>query len=336
MTARNFTDLGLRDEDTKRETYRIVAGFRGDITPHLNYEFSGNYGRTNQDITILGNVNVQRLILAQDAGIDPNNPGAGIQCRSKYAAGAGNVVADVDSDPARAQLAADIAACVPYNAFGGSDNSAARRYIVSNSGDKGRLTQADFTGFISADSGGFFKLPGGPVALVLGGEYRTEDANFVADQDIQDGLTFLNSLQTFDPPRLKVLEGFGELNVPILKDLPFARSLSLSGAARVSHYNKAYGSTGTVYAYNGGAEYAPVQDIRFRANYGKSIRAPNYTDTASPLGQNFAPGFLDPCNAGRIGTGTPTRAANCTTALGANLGNADFQGLTNLGYSLEI
>lgn len=335
--ARNFSDLGIRDEDTVREVYRIVAGVRGDVTPHVNYELSGNYGRANQKITILGNVNQQRLLLAQDAGIDPNNPGAGIQCRSKFDPAARGGVADLDGNTvAAARLAGDIAACVPYNAFGGLDNSAARNYIVSNSGSRGRLSQYDATGFVNVDSGGFFNLPGGAIAVVLGGEYRREDANFVADPDVQDGLTFLNALQTFDPPTLEVAEGFGELNVPILKDMPFFNSLSLSGAARYSHYNKAYGSTGSVWAWNFGGEWSPIRDIRFRANYGKAVRAPNYTDTASPTNQDFAPGFLDPCNAGRIGSGTPQRSANCQAALGGLINNAEFQGLTNLGYSLEI
>jgi len=328
--ARNLTDLGIRDEDALRTTYRFVAGFRGDITSHLNYEISGNYGRTNENIKILGNVNVQRLLLAFDAGIDPANPGAGIQCRSKFDPAARGSVADVDGD---ATIAADIAACVPYNPFGGADNSAAKKYIVTNDGDHGHLSQYDFTAFVSGDSGGFFNLPGGPVAVVLGGEYRQDDALFTADPDVQAGLTFLNSLQTFDPPTQKVTEGFAELNLPILKDMPFFKSLSLSGAARVSHYNN---STGTVWAWNFGGEWAPISDIRFRANYGKSVRAPNYTETDAPLGQNFAPGFQDPCNANRIGNGTPARVTNCTAALGAALNNADFQSLTNLTYSLEI
>ena len=329
--ARNLTDLGIRDEDALRQTYRFVAGFRGDITSHLNYEISGNYGRTNERINILGNVNVQRLLLAFDAGIDPANPGAGIQCRSKFAGGsATNPVADVDG---AATIAADIAACVPYNPFGGSDNTAARNYIVDNSGDHGHLTQYDLTGFISGDSGGFFNLPGGPVAIVLGAEYRRDSAMFKADPNIENGLTFLNSLQTFSPPNSRVTEGFGELNLPILKDMPFFKSLSLSGAARVSHYSR---STGTVWAWNFGGEWAPVSDIRFRANYGKSVRAPNYTETDAPLGQNFAPGFQDPCNSSRIGNGTPQRVANCQAALGAAINNADFQSFTSLTYSLEI
>ncbi len=333
VTARNFTDLGIRDEDALRETYRVVVGVRGQISSNWSYEVSANYGRANEKINILGNVNVQRLILAQDAGVDPAD--GKIKCRSQFDPAARGVVADVDG-VANSFLAADIAACVPYNPFGGKDNTAARNYIVSNSGDHGHLSQLDTTAFISGDTGSWFKLPGGPIGIVLGGEWRREDAVFKADPDVEAGLTFLNALQTFDPPTLEVAEGFGEVNVPILKDVPFFKSLSLSGAARVSKYNKAYGTTGTVWAWNFGGEWAPIPDIRFRANYGKSVRAPHYTETAAPLGQNFAPGFLDPCNAGRIGAGTPQRVTNCQAALGAALNNADFQSLTNLSYSLEI
>ena len=337
--ARNLTDLGIRDEDAVRETFRVVAGLRGNISDNWSYEVSANYGRTKEDITILGNVNIQRLMLAFDAGIDPANPGAGIQCRAKFDPAAARVAADVagiDGSPAENSLAADIAACVPYNPFGGKDNSAARNYIVTDSGSAGSLSQWDVTAFLSGDTSSFFNLPGGPVGIVVGGEWRREDAYFKADDIVNSGLTFLNALQTFDPPALEVMEGFGELNIPLLKDVPFFYNLSLSGAARVSHYNKAYGSTGTVYAWNVGGEWAPIPDIRFRANYGRSVRAPNYTDTASPLGQNFAPTYADPCNSSRINTGTQFRAANCAAALGAILNDPDFQAATSPTTPLEI
>jgi len=328
VVARNFTDLGIRDEDALRETYRFVAGFRGNITPHLNYEVSANYGKTKEKIQILGNVNVQRLLLALDAGRDPAT--GQIKCRSQFDPAAATAVTD------QATLAGDIAACVPYNPFGAPNNAAARNYIVDNSGDHGSLTQKDVTAFISADSGGFFNLPGGPIAVVLGGEWRHEDAYFTADPNVQAGLTFLNSLQTFNPPAQQVTEGFAEINIPILKNMPFFHSLSVSGAVRASHYNKAYGTTGTQWAWNFGGEWAPIPDIRFRANYGKAVRAPNYTETAAPLVQNFAPGFQDPCNAARLGAGTPQRVTNCQNALGAAINDPGFQSFTSGTYSLEI
>ena len=144
-------------------------------------------------------------------------------------------------------------------------------------------------------------------------------------------MTFLNALQTFDPDAFEVKEAFGELRVPLLKDVPFMHALTALGAVRVSSYN---GATGTVWAYNGGVEWSPIQDIRFRANYGRAVRAPNYTETSGPLGQNFAPGFQDPCRSGSLGAGSQFRQANCQADLGALLSEVDFNNLPT--YSLEI
>ena len=40
LFARNLTDLPDRDEKFRRETYRIVAGFRGTFNEDWNYEIS--------------------------------------------------------------------------------------------------------------------------------------------------------------------------------------------------------------------------------------------------------------------------------------------------------
>lgn len=329
--AKSFDDLGIRDEDALRETYRLVVGARGDISSNWSYEVSANYGRTEERIDILGNVNVQRLMLALDSGVDPAT--GEIACRSQFDPDAAFVSPDVDPQGGADTLAADIAACVPYNAFGMPNNSAARNYIVSNAGNAGHLEQLDFAAFISGDTSGFFELPGGPVGIALGAEYRRENAYFKADDLINQGLTFLNSLQTFDPDPFEVKEAFGELNIPILADRPFFEELTLTGAGRVSDYQ---GSTGTVWAYNFGGRWAPVRDITFRGNYGRAIRAPNYTETDAPLGQNFAPGFEDPCATDRLGEGGANRRANCQADLGANINNGLFQNKVSGTYSLEI
>ena len=329
--AKSFEDLGIRDEDAKRETYRIVAGLRGDVSKNWSYELSANYGRTNEDIAVLGNVNVQRLMLALDAGVDPAT--GQITCRAKFDPSAAFASPDVDATGGAATLAGDIAACVPYNPFGAPNNSAAAAYIVSNAGSVGHLEQLDVTGFVSGDTTGFFELPGGPIGIVLGAEYRREDAYFKADDVINSGLTFLNALATFNPAATEVKEAFGELQIPLLRDRPFFEELTANGAVRVSDYNNA---AGTVVAYNFGGRWAPVRDITFRANYGRAIRAPNYTETSSPLSQNFAPGFLDPCATARLTSGTTNRQANCQADLGANLTNPAFQNKVAGTYSLEI
>ena len=53
-------------------------------------------------------------------------------------------------------------------------------------------------------------------------------------------------------------EAFGELNVPLIKDLPLIKELTIDGSGRVSDYK---GAVGTVYTYSGGGNYKPIQDI---------------------------------------------------------------------------
>lgn len=327
--AKSFDDLGIRDEDATRETYRAVVGLRGDISDNWSYEVAANYGRTEERIDVLGNVNVQRLMLALDAGVDPVT--GNIVCRSQFDPSAAFASPDpANADAAAATLANDIANCVPYNPFGMPDNSRARNYIVSDSGSTGHLEQINFSAFVSGDTSRWFELPGGPISLAIGGEYRREDAFFEADDVINSGLTFLNALQTFDPDPMEVREAFGEIELPLLGDRPFFEELSLTGAGRVSDYD---GATGTVIAYNFGGRWSPVRDITFRANYGKAVRAPNYTETDSPLSQNFA-SFEDPCATARIGN-NPNRQANCQADLGANLNDPAFQSKVAGVYSLE-
>src|SRR5207253_2111530 len=117
---RNFIDLGDRAEDSQRDTYRVVAGLRGTFNDDWSYEISANYGRVNEATTVLGNVDLQRLLLAMDAGRNPTT--GAIQCRSQF-----DPTAQIDYDGDATKLAGDIAACVPYNAIGaGTNNEAAR------------------------------------------------------------------------------------------------------------------------------------------------------------------------------------------------------------------
>jgi outer membrane receptor protein involved in Fe transport len=109
-----------------------------------------------------------------------------------------------------------------------------------------------------------------------------------------------------------VKEAFGEIRIPIVKDVPFFQELEVSGAARVSDYN--IGNTGTVWAYNASAIWSPINGLRLRGNYGRSVRAPNQVELFSVPGQNFAPGFADPCSSVNIGTGSEFRAQNCADA----------------------
>jgi outer membrane receptor protein involved in Fe transport len=193
----------------------------------------------------------------------------------------------------------------------GNLSQAARDYILQDTVSRGKITQFVANAFISGDSSQWFSLPGGPVGFALGAEYRRETNFYREDPLIEAGLTFYNSIPSFTPPAFAVKELFGELRLPILRDVPFFNQLTVSGAARLADYR---GTTGTVYSYNAGIDWAPIRDLRLRANYSRAVRAPNLTDLYTPLGQNFAPGFADPCSANNIATGSQFRAANCAAA----------------------
>ena len=293
---KNLVDLGVRQEQSKRETFRIVGGLRGDLGNNWSYELSGNYGEFKEDTKVLGNLNVQRYLLATDT---VRNAAGTIVCRAQTNGGATAI--DYGNTPSQTVLNADIAACVPLNPFGsGNISQAARNYVIQDTVTTGKITQFVANGSISGDSSKWFELPGGPIGFALGGEYRRETLTYQEDPLVANGYTFYNAIPTFTAPSFQVKEAFGEIRIPILKDIPFIQELTISGAGRVADYK---GSTGTVYSYNGGIDYAPIKDLRLRAAYARAVRAPNLSDLYTPQGQNFAPGFFDPCAAARIGTG---------------------------------
>ncbi|MBB4860256.1 outer membrane receptor protein involved in Fe transport [Novosphingobium chloroacetimidivorans] len=302
---RNWVDLGIRDEQIKRETYRAVIGVRGDFNEDWNYEVAVNYGEFREKNLIQGNINAQRFLLAQDTVRDASGT---IRCRAQVDGRYGGT--DVGGNPA--QLASDIAACVPLNPFGqGSVSDAARNYLLVPSRASGKITQLDINAFVSGDSSQLFELPGGPIGFSVGGEYRRETNRYDLDDFTQAGYAFYNAIPSLTAPSFEVKEVYGELRVPILKDVPFFQELTLTGNGRIADYK---GATGTVYAYGGGIDWRPIQDVRFRGTYSRSVRAPNLTELYSAQGQNFAPSFVDPCSARNIGTGSANRAANCAAA----------------------
>jgi outer membrane receptor protein involved in Fe transport len=328
--ARTFADLPDRDEVFQRDTFRVVGGVRGVFNDDWNYELSGNYGKFKERAEMLGFVNRQRFLLSLDAG---RNPTTGqIQCRSQFdpasATGLVNTANPLTNSTNAAALAADIAACVPYNPFGANNNSAAGEYFRADIVNRASIDQLNVVGFVNGDSSQLFELPGGPVRFALGAEYRREKSFNNSDEDADTGITNSVFLGDVDAEALEVKEAFGEIQIPLLKDMPFFHEFTVSAAGRVSDYNNA---AGTILAYNAGVEWAPVRDLRLRANYGRSVRAPNSSETSFPSVPNFANGFIDPCSINAIGANA-IRTANCQSSLTA----AQLANLQPGGFSLGV
>ncbi|MBV9931819.1 MAG: TonB-dependent receptor [Alphaproteobacteria bacterium] len=293
--SRFNVDFGGRGELHKRDTFRIVGGVEGNFHNDWHYEVAVNYGQLDTHLTSLNNLylfdingNPAGFNLAIDA---VRNSAGQIVCRI-------NQVTVVDPR------------CVPLNPFGqGAPSAAALAYVNTTATRTERATEFDVTANLTGNTAGFFELPGGPIRWAVGTEYRRETARSVFDPLTASGGTFLNAIQPFLPPAQTVKEAYGEMEIPIVKDVPFFNELTLSGAARYSDYNT---STGGVWSYNGNVYWAPIHDLRFRGGYSRAVRAPTQSDLYSPFSQNFA--FIaDPCDVANVNNGT-NRAANCLAA----------------------
>lgn len=294
FTLQRFnTDFGGRGEDHARDVYRVVVGAEGNFFDTWSYNVAFNYGRVETTYQTNGNVLVANYRNAVNAVRNP----------------AGQIVCAINAD---AIATNDDPACRPLNLFGlGAPSSEALQYILFNSSREQWSEQKNAVASISGDLGKLFELPGGPIQFAIGGEWRQEDSFSAFDDVTRSGQTFLNAIANFDPPTLEIWEAFGEVRIPILADVPFFQELTLEGAGRVSDYNS--GTTGTIFSYNAGGVWSPVEGLRLRANYGRAVRAPTQGDLFSAQAQTFLNGLVDPCGQQNINA-NPNRVANCAAA----------------------
>lgn len=308
--SRDNFDLGVRGESNKRETYRAVVGADGRIGDHARYELSYVYGRTDSRFLSTNYRIADRYFAALDAVRDPAT--GQIVCRSNLIPGA-NIDPNNFDGPATTFTPGASSGCQPLNILGENVASAAAlNFINADLTNTYRVQQHVVSGSISGDFGKFFELPGGPVDFAIGGEYREEISSFVSDPLAQQGA--LADLAQILPERgsFDVKEAFGELRVPVLRDLPFAETLELNAAIRLSDYS----TVGSTTTWQVSGVYAPVRDIRFRGGYSEAVRAPNVTELFAPQNGTFA--FIDdPCDPENLPEGTQYRVANCQAALTA-------------------
>jgi iron complex outermembrane recepter protein len=186
-------------------------------------------------------------------------------------------------------IAGCTAPCVPFNLFGGfgSITPAMINFVAFQQDDSSEQTQFDVSANVS---GSLFELPGGPVGLALGVEYRDLDGRFDPDPVVAAGFSADIPAQ---PTRggYNVKEAYAELNVPILANIPMFNLLELNGAVRFSDYS----TSGSTTTFKGGVNWKPFADLRLRASYAEGFRAPAIGElfgTQSRFDQVFA----DPCS----------------------------------------
>jgi iron complex outermembrane recepter protein len=267
--------------------FRSVTGVKGDLGFLNNikgfsgwrYDASVNFGRSNGSSRRRA-ILQDRLITALRTTV--RDPVSGNLVCGKFTEDIG-----LRDDPN----------CVPVNLF----TVAAQRDGRLTAGEENYLfglktttNQIDLLVGNVTLSGQAVQLPGGPVSWVLGGELRYDavDANSDADTARSNYASNVNISASGAHGSRLTTDVFGEIGLPILANLPFAKSLQVSLAGRFTddQYTKASGT------YSVRGRYEPASWLAFRGTYGTSFRtANNYELFVDPIERSYFSASLDPC-----------------------------------------
>lgn len=275
-----------RSNVSTRDFRRFVVGFKGEVLDDWKWDVSYNHSQT-KEYTSSETALRDRYYYALDAVAGPNDT---VICRDAAARANG---------------------CVPFNPFGFNSVSPQAAAYITNNGQldtyAARIEQKQLAANIT---GSVFSLPAGEVMIATGLERRWEESAEVYSADTQAGNTMGNALSnTFGG--YTVNEAYLETIVPILRDLPAAQSLEFEAAARVGDYS----TVGSVFSWKAGLNWAPIEDVRFRAVYSVATRAPNIGELYQGASQTYPTGLTDPCN-GTTATTPGAIADYCRTLPG--------------------
>ena len=273
---RRFVEGGPRRFNQSVTTIYGVATLDGkfDIGGRDWYwDINGSYGRNKARQTMFGNINADNLRRA----LGP--------------------------------VALCTGACVPFNIFGGvgSITQPMLDYVMFEQHDSSRQSTVDASANLS---GSLFDLPGGPLGLAVGVEYRKLKGRFDPDPVVAAGFSSdIPALPTRGSYDVK--EAYAELSAPILSDTPFFDLLEFNGAVRFSDYSTS-GSTTTL---KGGVNWKPIHDLRLRASYAEGFRAPSIGELFGTQSRFDQP-IDDPCSS--HATNTAARRFSNDAAVRAN------------------
>ncbi len=294
LVAKRNVEGGGRQSEFRHQSYRYVVGMQGNLADNWTYDAYMEYSATKYDSSAQNYFMSPRIANALQARRDATGK---IVCVS--------AITGTDK------------ACVPYNIFQeGQVTQAALNYLQVPSYVFGNASER----VVSANVGGDLTPYGikspfadDGVGVSFGAEYRREHIDFKSDYLSQAGL--LSGAGGASPPidaGFDVYEIFGEARVPLAQDKPLIKSLTAEFAYRYSDYS--YGKQTNT--YKAGGDWEPIDGLRLRAAYQRSVRAPNVVELYGP--QNVVlDGTTDPCaglTAGNALVAQCAKAFNMTTA----------------------
>lgn len=318
--SRASVDLESGLATATQTVWRGVTGLNGDFSwgeRNFNWEVAANYG-TSSNSQVTPSYVFQNLTNALNA---TTNAQGQIVC---------------GGTPVNAPIQTASSTCAPLNIFGnGSPSQAALQYITHLATVESFNTQRDVTAYITGD---LMKVPAGEWKMDVGYENRRETASFSPDSFYTGD--YGQSTITGIAGSYITNEAYIETLLPVFsptQDIPMLNRLELEAAAR--RVDNSIAGDATTYTY--GLRWSPIEDVQFRGNKTKSIRAPSITELFLPPASSgqFA---NDPCDKNFIAQGSdPTqRAANCAAAgipagFTSNVVNATVTGTTSGNTALE-
>lgn len=226
--------------------FRVVGGARGELGGFLdgwNWDVHSQYSRSDGDYT-------QQQILddavsSQDFRTE--------SCVGQTLPISGRPCIDVDwLDP---------------EFLAGNITPEVRAFLFDQETGNTVYTQMTVEGIVTGD---VFKLPAGDVAVALGGTWRRDEINDVPGPITLAGNAWGVTSAGITAGVSNTAEAFGEIQIPLIRDVPLIRNLLVQAAGRYTDVDT-YGSD---FTYKFGASWQVNDWLRFRGTYGTSFRAP--------------------------------------------------------------
>ena len=267
---RRTTEVGPRVDEYVTDMFDYRAGIRGNITDKVHYDLYGSYGQSTNTQARKNYVSTSRVVNALNA-------------------------------TATSACVTGGTACVPLNLFGplNSITPAMANYIGGITSTIARdASLGQVHGTVSTEFGNFFSDK--PINVAVGGEYRKYTAETKPDSLAQVPGELGGAGGAIPPVKggYDVKELFGELNLPLVSDAPFFHELTLEAGLRQSwyHINTAGDPKFSATTWKAGLTWAPIEDVKFRGNYSRSVRAPNIAELFAPVSTGLTNLLVDPCS----------------------------------------
>jgi outer membrane receptor protein involved in Fe transport len=287
-SGRRFTENGDRIDVEDREAWRFLGGVRGDLGDLTDRYFTG--------------LSYDAYFMDTQTNDTDHQSGA------------------VSKSALQESLLSVNGAAPVCDIFGATISSACANAIGIQSTN---LTTTEMRGGAATLNGTVANLWAGPMQFVLGTEHRYYFTKFTPDFFLSTGdvAGFNAALPTNGSE--SVSEGYGELQIPLLANLPAVKSLSADTAFRYSDYDLK--GVGGVWTYSGGGLWRVTSDIRFRGQFQHAIRAPNVGELYGGQTTQFTT-VADPCsNQGTTQTAAVRAVCEATGVKAADVFTAGLQ-----------